>query len=88
MSLSSAVAEYKSARKVVAELVWLFKLLEKLTVLLTLPIQVYCGNQAALHIARNPVFHEWTKHIEMDCYFVRDKLLEGLISLHYVHTEE
>lgn len=55
---------------------------------LTLPIPIYCDNQAALHIARNPMFHEGIKHIEVDCHFVRDKLIEGLISLHYVHTED
>ncbi|XP_019248574.1 PREDICTED: uncharacterized protein LOC109227835 [Nicotiana attenuata] len=88
VSLSSAEAEYKSARKAVAELIWLSKLLEELTMPLTLPIPIYCDEQAALHIARNPVFHERTKHIEVDCHFVRDKLIDGLISLHYVHTDD
>nr|XP_016458496.1 PREDICTED: uncharacterized mitochondrial protein AtMg00810-like [Nicotiana tabacum] len=86
VSLSSAEAKYRSARKVVAELVWLSKLLGELTVPLSLPIPVYCDNQAALHIAKNPVFLERTKNIEIDCHFVKDKVIEGLISLHYVHT--
>nr|XP_016465398.1 PREDICTED: uncharacterized mitochondrial protein AtMg00810-like [Nicotiana tabacum] len=84
ISLSSAEAEYKALRKVVGELVWLSRLLEELTVSINLPIPVHCDSLSALHIARNPVFHKSTKHIEVDCHFVRTKLQEGLISLHHI----
>ncbi|XP_019241462.1 PREDICTED: uncharacterized protein LOC109221428 [Nicotiana attenuata] len=86
ISLSSAEAEYRALRKVVGELVWLSRLLEELTVSPHLPIPVHCDSLSALHIARNPVFYERTKHIEVDCHFVRTKLQEGLISLHHIGT--
>jgi len=88
VSLSSAEAEYRSLRKVVGELTWLHRLLTELTVPISSPIAVYCDSQSAIYIARNPVFHERTKHIEVDCHFVRNKLQEGLISLHHVSTSD
>ena len=75
-------------RRVVAELAWLSRLLHELTVSSIAPIPVRCDNQAAIYITKNPVFHERTKHIELDCHFVREKLLDGLISLHHTPTKQ
>jgi len=87
ISLSSAEAEYRALRKVAGELVWLSRLLTELTLQLPMPIEVYCDSQSALHIARNPVFHKRTKHIEVDCHFVRNLLQSGLISLHHISSD-
>ncbi|XP_019241878.1 PREDICTED: uncharacterized protein LOC109236075 [Nicotiana attenuata] len=86
-SFHKGKTEYRSIRKVVGELVWLKRLLEALTVPCLHPIPVFCDRQAALHMARNPVFYEHTNHIEVDCYFVRDKLYDGLITLHHISTD-
>nr|XP_009631965.1 uncharacterized protein LOC104121632 [Nicotiana tomentosiformis] len=74
--LSSAEAECRALHKIVAESTWLVRLLHDLGVSVSSPVPVYCDNQAALSIAKNPVQHERTKHIELDCHFVREKLAD------------
>jgi hypothetical protein len=70
------------------ELTWLRYLLTDLHMPVSDPVTLHCDNQAALHIAKNPVFHERTQHIEMDCHFIRDKILRGEIVTRYVISSQ
>ena len=68
------------------EVVWLRALLEELGFGVQLPIPMYWDNRTSIHIASNPVFHERTKHIEVDCHIVREKIDGGLLATPFVST--
>lgn len=76
VSKSSAEAEYRSMENTVSELVWIAGLLKELKMKTSLLMELFCDNKAALQIAANPMYHERTKHIEIDCHFIRDKIQE------------
>lgn len=88
VSCSSAEAEYRAMRKLTTELVWLKALLKDLGIESSTPITMHCDNQAAIHIATNSVFHERTKHIEVDCHKVREKIEEGVILPCFTRSED
>jgi len=73
-------------RRVVAELTWLVRLFDDLSVPISLPVTLHSDSLAVIHIAKNPVFPERTKHVEIDCHFVCQQYLAGLISLSYVRS--
>ena len=87
VSRSSSESEYRAMASAASEIIWVLRLLSELGVHHLQPVTLHCDSQSAIHIAKNPVFHERTKHIEVDCHFTRDKVLEGLIQLTCLPTK-
>ncbi|PHU20148.1 Protein GIGANTEA [Capsicum chinense] len=83
---SIAGAEYRSMAVATCELIWIKQLLEELKFGDTKEMELVCYNEAALHIASNPMFHERTKHVEIDCHVVSEKLFAGDIVTRFVQS--
>lgn len=80
---SSTEAEYRSLAHASAELLWLQTLLTELKVSFTSPL-ILCDNLSAVSLAHNPILHSRTKHMEIDLFFVREKVISK--QLRVVHV--
>ncbi|XP_061359687.1 uncharacterized mitochondrial protein AtMg00810-like [Gastrolobium bilobum] len=84
VSRSSAEAEYRALATLTCEMQWLTYLLHDLHIPISGPAMIYCDNQAAVHLAHNPTFHER----RLDCHVTREKIIQGLIHLLPISTKQ
>ncbi|CAL5380597.1 unnamed protein product [Camellia sinensis] len=85
---SSTEAEYRALADTTQELLWLRWLLADMGVSPSGATALFCDNQSALQIAHNDVFHDRTKHIEIDCHFVRQHVTHGTVHLHPISSAD
>lgn len=84
LSRSSAEAEYRGVANIVSKSCWLRNLLLELHCPILKATLVYCDNVIAIYLAGNPIQHQQTKHVELDIYFVREKVSCGLVRVLHV----
>ena len=69
-ALSSTEAEYRGAADAACEVVFLKRILKNLGVPITDLTLLYCDNMSSIHLARNPIFHARTKHVDVHYHFI------------------
>ena len=88
VALSTAEAEYVALSAATQEAIWLRRLLTDVGESLEDPIAINEENQGAIAMAKNPVGHARTKHIDIHYHFVREGVQNRAIILKYVATGE
>jgi hypothetical protein len=86
VALSSTEAEYMAVTQACKEAIWLRRLLTDLGYNQEAPTIIYEDNQGCIELARNPVHHSRTKHIDIQWHFIREKLESQEIQLKYCET--
>lgn len=88
LARSSTEAEYRALVLTTCEVLWLQQLLKDLGLNSLNPTVIKYDNKAALSIVANLVQHERTKHVEMDCHFIREKQSIGAIKAEYIPSKD
>jgi len=88
VAMSSCEAEYIAASTACTQALWLARLLGDLLGRDTRAVQLMMDSKSAMALAKNPVFHERSKHIRLRHHFIRGCLEEGSIKASYINTTD
>ncbi|KAK2440889.1 putative mitochondrial protein [Trifolium repens] len=87
VALSTCEAEYISACNAACQGIWLQSLLQEMMIDVDEEIELRVDNKSAINLAKNPIAHGRSKHIETKFHFLRDQVTKGKIKLVYCKTE-
>lgn len=85
VTLSTTKVEYIAAIEAFKEFIWMKDLLKELGVTQKKYL-FYCDTHSDIHLAKNPTYHFWTKHIDMRCHWIQDEL-QSELQLEKIHTD-
>ncbi|UYV67807.1 K02A2.6-like [Cordylochernes scorpioides] len=90
VTLSSTESEYVALCEAGKEAVYLRALLDEMGFgeLLNGPTVLKTDNQGAQQLARNPVYHARTKHIDIKWHYIRSICSDGLVEVVHTPTQE
>ena len=88
IALSSVEAEYMAASQATCEVIWMRKILVGLFDQRMDPTVIYCDNQSCIKLSENPVFHDRSKHIDIQYHDLRECVARRIMLLQYISTEE
>ena len=88
VALSSTEAEYMALTQATKEAIWIRAMLKELGFEQTSPTLIYEDNKGCLDLARNPIHHARTKHIDVQHHFVREKIISKEVELASCSTDD
>ncbi|GAU37412.1 hypothetical protein TSUD_361170 [Trifolium subterraneum] len=88
IALSSCEAEYVAGSLAACQANWLQSLLSEMKIIGNITIMLKIENKSAINLAKNPVSHGKSKHIETRFHFLRDQVNKGKLSLEYCSTND
>lgn len=88
VSRSSTKAEYRSLAPLVAELTLISSVLSGLKFPLSRSQMVWCDNLSTVMLFENTIQHAETKHVELDLYFVQEKVLQGHLVVKHIPSAD
>eukprot|EP00253_Pinus_taeda_P032567 PITA_32567 len=88
ISLSSAKAEYRGAVEASKEALWLRQILSEFGFQQKHPTTLWCDNQSAIQLCKDPVQHQRNKHIELRMHFIRKLIRDHFLELQYCSTDD
>ena len=88
MATSKAEAEYISAWEATCEIVWLLRILEDLGISQAEATSLFIDSQSAIKLAKNPIFHSKTKHVDTKYHHIRSLISKDVIKPIYCSSED
>eukprot|EP00253_Pinus_taeda_P008373 PITA_08373 len=88
ISLSSAEAEYRGALEASKEALWLRQILSEFGFEQQHPTTLWCDNQSAIQLCKDPVQHQRSKHIELHMHFIRNLIHDHVLEVQYCSTDD
>ena len=88
MALSTCEAEYIAVAPCMCQAMWLGYILGELNLVKEDPISIYVDNKSAISLAKNPVSHSQSKHINIKYHFLREQVNDKIVEFVHCKTEE
>ena len=88
VSKSSTGAKFRAMSSGIDEVLWIQGILQELRISYEEPIRVLCDNRSAIHIAHDLVYHDWIKCVNIDCFYIKEKLDGKILETSHVNSTE
>eukprot|EP00253_Pinus_taeda_P025220 PITA_25220 len=88
ISLSSAEAEYRGVVEASKEALWLRQILSEFGFQQQHPTTLWCDNQSAIQLCKDPVQHQRSKHIELHMHFIRKLIHDHVLEVQYCSIDD